>query len=221
MLRSSSLLLFLPPDYGARNVLHWAPVLNQQNKTDCPSHYGHVINHSKTWWLQTRATFSLHVNLPCAQGLVTAAYREGKWSCSIMSGSLWPHGLQPAMVPPSPWDSPWSLHSPKQPPSMGFSRQEYWSGLPFSSPGDLPHPGLEPGSLSLQTCSRLSHLCFIWWGWGWIGSWGGVGTGKTSLESSGLLHHLIFSLCGLSSMVASGSLNLFLTCQVRAPKMRG
>ena len=29
--------------------------------------------------------------------------------------------------------------------SMGFSRQEYWSGLPFPSPGDLPDPGIEPG----------------------------------------------------------------------------
>ena len=33
---------------------------------------------------------------------------------------------------------------------MGFSRQEYWSGLPFPSPGDLPNPGIEPGSLALQ-----------------------------------------------------------------------
>ena len=33
------------------------------------------------------------------------------------------------------------------PPSMGFSRQEYWSGLSFPSPGDLPNPGTEPGSL--------------------------------------------------------------------------
>ena len=32
------------------------------------------------------------------------------------------------------------------PPSMGFSRQEYWSGLPFPSPGDLPYPGIEPRS---------------------------------------------------------------------------
>ena len=35
--------------------------------------------------------------------------------------------------------------------SMGFSRQEYWSGLPFPSPGDLPNPGIEPGSPALQT----------------------------------------------------------------------
>ena len=33
--------------------------------------------------------------------------------------------------------------------SMGFSRQEYWSGLPFPSPGDLPDPGIEPRSPAL------------------------------------------------------------------------
>ena len=36
------------------------------------------------------------------------------------------------------------------PPSMGFSRQEYWSGLPLPSPGDLPDPGIEAGSPTLQ-----------------------------------------------------------------------
>ena len=35
------------------------------------------------------------------------------------------------------------------PPSLGFSRQEHWSGLPFPSPGDLPDPGIEPGSPAL------------------------------------------------------------------------
>ena len=39
------------------------------------------------------------------------------------------------------------------PPSMGFSRQEYWSGLPFPSPGDLPNPGIEPGFPTLQEVS--------------------------------------------------------------------
>ena len=39
------------------------------------------------------------------------------------------------------------------PLSMGFSRQEYWSGLTFPSPGDLPDPGLEPGSPALQANS--------------------------------------------------------------------
>ena len=36
------------------------------------------------------------------------------------------------------------------PPSMGFSKQEYWSGLPLPSPGDLPDPGIEPESPALQ-----------------------------------------------------------------------
>ena len=36
---------------------------------------------------------------------------------------------------------------------MGFSRQKYWSGLPFPSPGDLPNPGMEPVSPALQADS--------------------------------------------------------------------
>ena len=38
------------------------------------------------------------------------------------------------------------LCNPMAPLSMGFSRQEYWSGLPFPAPGDLPDPGIEPTS---------------------------------------------------------------------------
>ena len=41
--------------------------------------------------------------------------------------------------------TPWTV-AHQAPPSMEFSRQEYWSGLPFPSPGDLPHLGIEPGS---------------------------------------------------------------------------
>ena len=41
-------------------------------------------------------------------------------------------------------------------PSMGFSRQEYWSGLSFPSPGDLPNPGIEPRSPSLQADALTS-----------------------------------------------------------------
>ena len=44
------------------------------------------------------------------------------------------------------------------PPSMGFSRQEYWSGLPFPSPGDLPNPGIECWSPALQADSSPSAL---------------------------------------------------------------
>ena len=43
------------------------------------------------------------------------------------------------------------------PLSMGFSRQQYWSGLPFPSPGDLPNPGIKPRSPALQA-DALKHL---------------------------------------------------------------
>ena len=64
--------------------------------------------------------------------------------------------------------TPWTV-AYQASPSMGFSRQEYWSGLPLPSPGDLPDPGIEPGSLTLEADALTSeppgkpsmqiHLC--------------------------------------------------------------
>ena len=52
---------------------------------------------------------------------------------------------------------PWTVVC-QAPLSMGFSRPEYWSGLPFPSPGDLPDPGIEPGSPAWQVDTyHLSH----------------------------------------------------------------
>ena len=45
--------------------------------------------------------------------------------------------------------TPWTV-AYQAPPSVGFSRQEYWSGLPCPSLGDLPNPGIEPRSPALQ-----------------------------------------------------------------------
>ena len=60
-------------------------------------------------------------------------------SRSVMSDSWQPHGLQNLL-------------------SMGFSWQEYWSGLPLPSPGDLPNPGIEPRSPALlQILDCLSY----------------------------------------------------------------
>ena len=77
---------------------------------------------------------------------------EVKWSHSVVSDS--------AVL--------WTLDS-QAPLSMGFSRQECWSGLPFPSAGDLPSPGIKPGSPTPQTLYRLSHqgscirLCSAWY----------------------------------------------------------
>ena len=54
---------------------------------------------------------------------------------------------------------PWTV-AHQAPLSMGFSRQEYWRGLPFPSPGDLPHPGIETGSPALQADSLPSETIF-------------------------------------------------------------
>ena len=51
--------------------------------------------------------------------------------------------------------TPWTV-AHQAPLSMGFSRQEYWSGLPFPSPGNLPDPGIEPRSPALQACALTS-----------------------------------------------------------------
>ena len=60
-------------------------------------------------------------------------------SCSAVPGSLGPHGVQSTRLL-----------------SMEFSRQEYWSGQPFPSAGDLPNPGIESGSPALLADSLLS-----------------------------------------------------------------
>ena len=53
--------------------------------------------------------------------------------------------------------TPWTV-SCQAPLSMEFSRQEYWSGLPRPSPGDLPDPRIKPKSLALQAYSLLFEL---------------------------------------------------------------
>ena len=61
-----------------------------------------------------------------------------KWSRSVVSDSVTPRTV-----------------AHQAPPSMEFSRQEYWSGLPCPSPGDLPDPGIEPRSPALQADALL------------------------------------------------------------------
>ena len=53
------------------------------------------------------------------------------------------------------YSDPVNCSPTKAPLSMDFSRQEYWSGLPFPSPADLPNPGIEPRSPALQADSFI------------------------------------------------------------------
>ena len=56
--------------------------------------------------------------------------------------------------------TPWTV-AHRAPSPMGFSRQEYWSGLPFASPGDLPDPGIEPRSPALPADALTSELLIV------------------------------------------------------------
>ena len=66
--------------------------------------------------------------------------------------------------------TPWTVAN-QAPPSMGFSRQEYWNGLPVPSPGDLPNTGIEPCSPALKANSLSSESQgkpLFWEGGCWI-----------------------------------------------------
>ena len=93
-----------------------------------------------TWYLNRLA-------LPPVKVALTVLF----WGCcavlshSVLANSLQPHELQPAR-----------LLSPR-----GFSRHEYWCGFPCSLPGDLPDPGIEPRSPTLQADSLVSPMIFL------------------------------------------------------------
>ena len=88
-----------------------------------------------------------------------------------LSGVFFIRELIPFMTTPPSWPkvkvkvkslscvrlfaTPWTV-AYQASPSMGFSRQEYWSGLPFPSPGDLPDPGIEPRSPALEADALTS-----------------------------------------------------------------
>ena len=71
--------------------------------------------------------------------------------CDIILVKLKLKSLSSVRLFVTPWTA---VH--QAPQSMGFSRQEYWSGLPFPSPGDLPDPVIEPGSPALEADALTS-----------------------------------------------------------------
>ena len=74
----------------------------------------------------------------CVCGCVCVSVRARRHACSL--SRVWP---------------PHGAVAQQAPLSLGFSRQEYWMGLPFPSPGHLPDPGMEPVSPALQADSLL------------------------------------------------------------------
>ena len=113
--------------------------------------------------------------------------------------------------------TPWTV-ARQAPPSMGLSRQEYWSGWPFPSPGHLPNPGIEPRSPALQADSLPTEL----WGkplfWpgefhGLYSPWGWKESGTTERLSLSL--HFHFTSQVLFSSIPSPCCHLILLDKLR------
>ena len=100
---------------------------------------------------QLNSLFPMYICIDVIYNLVVGP-RVCAFSFSVMSDSLQPHGLQPTRLL-CPW---------------GFSRREYWNGLPLASPGDLSNPGIEPRSSTFQADSLpteppgIGNLLFVW-----------------------------------------------------------
>ena len=78
--------------------------------------------------------------------LTLRAFLEGLNVFTVMVSAQWPWRVCCLFSHVQLLTSPWIV-ARQSPLSMGFSRQEYWSGLPFPSPGDLPYPGIKPAFL--------------------------------------------------------------------------
>ena len=102
--------------------------------------------------------------------LESSLSNKDRWICSQSQSSGWCHLSTYAGATPPPvivrvrslsrvwiFATPWSAAC-QAPLSVGFPRQEYWSELPFASPGHLPNPGIKPRSLALKADSLLSEL---------------------------------------------------------------
>ena len=85
------------------------------------------------WYSHLFQNFPQFIVIHTVKGFGAYLERKKKVSPSVVSDSA----------------APWTA-AHQAPPSMGFSRQEYWSGVPFPSPGDRPDPGIEPRAPALQ-----------------------------------------------------------------------
>ena len=128
-------VLFLGKKFakGIKKVAKAKVTLNFSNSLSFPI-CCHVLSQT-IFLLLFGVSFSVHL---CFWSLVQ------HWSVKLLS-RVWLFAI--------PWTGAYQA-----PPSMEFSRQEYWSGFPFPSPGDLPDPGIEPRSPALQADALLSEL---------------------------------------------------------------
>ena len=107
----------------------------------------HNCTHLTRFKLDSEKAEEPEIKLPTSTGSLKRQENLRKTSTSALLTTPKPltvwkvNSLSHVRLFPTPWTIAYQA-----PPSMGFSRQEYWTGLPFPSPGNLPNPGIEPGS---------------------------------------------------------------------------
>ena len=108
--------------------------------------------------------------------------------------------------------APWTA-AHQAPLSLGFPRQEYWSRLPFSSPGDLPDPGIElefpalPGRFfTAKPCHSAKHMDHQGTGDSAVGTSGGQGMGQDPLVQGPRIRRMIWTRPRATSAPASSLL---------------
>ena len=93
--------------------------------------------------------------LHCRQTLYHLSHQRSRWLPWFVKGGLIVKVKVKSLSRVRLFATQWTI-AHQAPSSMGVSRQEYWSGLPFPSPRDLPDPGIEPRSPSLQADALTS-----------------------------------------------------------------
>ena len=103
-----------------------------------------LSNHPTLAFSHTPKVCSLHLCLFCCltYRVIINIFLNSMWSEMKLLSHVWL------------FVTPWTV-AYQAPPSMEFSRQEYWSGLPCPSPGDLPNPGIEPGLVICFTYDNI------------------------------------------------------------------
>ena len=129
---------------GVRCKVNWSGANTDRSLGSCFSFCFH--SETEAWYRGEKA------NISCCKHMEDAALFLHKTSIKqpLTSGDL---VAKLCLITASPWTV-----ASQDPLSMGFSRQEYWSGLPFPPPGKLPDPGIKPRSPALQADSLLTEL---------------------------------------------------------------